>query len=275
MGTQAERRAGGIDTLKTLSGGSFEPERAARAMVNAHGALGTFGVDHILGTLWNRPQLSRRDRSLIVVTFLATLGATDELAFHMKGALNHGLTREQVEEIVNQVAGYAGFPMAMQAARVLNGVWAELDGTERPPIKQEGVHRDDPARWEAANDVRTTMLAGRNAQEPGADREAIVGALGDVGAMAYDFAFGELWSRDALSRRDRSMVTISILAISRCTDELRIHIRAALNHGCTREEVEEVMVHLTGYGGFPKAVEGIKTAREVFAKVDSSAAKKG
>ena len=271
MATQAERRAGGIDTLRTLSGGAFEPERAARAMVRSHGALGTFGVDHILGNLWNRPQLSRRDRSLIVVTFLATIGATDELAFHIKGALNHGLSREQVEEIINQVAGYAGFPMAMQAARVLNGVWSELDDSERPEIKTEAALLDDEARWARANDVRTTMLAGRNAQDPVEDRAAIVEALGGVGEMAFDFAFGELWARDVLSRRDRSMVTVSILAMNRCTDELKIHVRAALNHGCTREELEEVMVQLTGYGGFPKAVEGIRTARAVFARIDQRA----
>ena len=73
MSTQNERRANGIDLLRTLGGGSYDPARAATAMVRRHGALGTFAVDHVLGNLWSRPQLSRRDRSLIVVTFLAVL----------------------------------------------------------------------------------------------------------------------------------------------------------------------------------------------------------
>ncbi len=69
MSKQSERRANGIDLLRTLGGGSYDPARAATAMIRRHGALGTFAVDHVLGNLWSRPQLSRRDRSLIVVTF--------------------------------------------------------------------------------------------------------------------------------------------------------------------------------------------------------------
>ena len=93
------------------------------------------------------------------------------------------------------------------------------------------------------------MFGGRNASDPAADREAIVDALGGVGEMAFDFAFGELWPREALSRRDRSLATVAILAFSHCPAELRIHLRVALNHGCTRDELLEVMVQLTGYAG--------------------------
>ena len=91
--------------------------------------------------------------------------------------------------------------------------------------------------------------------------------------MAFDYGFGELWSRDQLSRRDRSMVTVAILAILTREAELAVHVPAALNHGCTREEVEEIMVQLTVYGGFPRAVEGITAARAVFAKIDARAAR--
>lgn len=270
MSKQSERRERGIDTLRTLSGGAFDPERAARAMVRQHGALGTFGVDHVLGTLWNRPALSRRDRSLIVLSFLSCLGAgaAEELGFHVKGALNHGLTREQIDEVVLQVAGYAGFPLAMAASRVVNEVWRELDGTERPPMKSEGRHQDDPERWQSARDVRALMWAGRNAEDPAEDRAAIVEFLGGVGEMAFDFAFGELWARDALSRRDRSLVTVSILAFTHCTEELKIHLRVALSHGCTREELAEVFVHMTGYAGFPKSVEACRTAMALFERLD-------
>ena len=74
MTTSAERRRLGIASMAQLSGGKFDPERAVKAMVRQHGALGTYGVDHILGTIWARPQLSYRDRSLIVVTFLSMTG---------------------------------------------------------------------------------------------------------------------------------------------------------------------------------------------------------
>lgn len=276
MSTQAERRTAGIDTLRTLSGGEFDPERAARAMVRQHGALGTFGVDHVLGNIWARPQLNRRDRSLIVVSFLCCLGggAPEELGFHAKGALNHGLTREQIDEIVLQVATYAGYPLAMSASRIVNEVWRQMDGTERPPMKGEADFQDDPKRWESANAVRKLMLGGRNADDPAEDRAAIVEALGGVGEMAFDYAFGEVWAREALSRRDRSMVNCAILAFTHCTEELRIHLRIALNHGCTREELMEIFTHMSGYAGFPRAVEAHLTARELFERLDKRAAQK-
>lgn len=274
MNRQQDRRAAGIDTLRTLGAGAFDPGRAAGAMEKHHGALGSFGVDHILGQLWNRPQLGRRDRSLIVVAFLAASGAAgeEELAFHARGAVNHGLSREQVEEIVIQVAAYAGFPAAMSASRIVSRAWqsaeADAEGAERTR-RAPAAKLDDEQRWAAANEVRGRMWAGRNDPDPAADRAAITDFLGGVGELAFDFAFGEVWSRDVFSRRDRSMVTVAILAMLKCADELQIHVRAALNHGCTRTEIEEIMVQLSGYGGFPRAVEGMRTVRQIFERIDA------
>jgi 4-carboxymuconolactone decarboxylase len=268
MSTQKERRANGIDLMRTLGGGSYDPARAATAMVRRHGALGTFAVDHVLGNLWSRPQLSRRDRSLIVVTFLATIGSTEELRSHVRGALNHGLTRSEVEEVVLQVAGYAGYPMAMQASRIVDAVFNEIDKVDRQPERDEAKAKDDPARWSDATDVLRTLFAGRTPTDPAKARANIVESLGGVGELAFDWGFGELWARTELSRRDRSLVTVAILAILARAEELAIHVPGALNHGVSREEVEEVMVQLTVYGGFPRAVEGMRAARAAFARID-------
>jgi 4-carboxymuconolactone decarboxylase len=272
MSTQSERRANGIDLLRTLGGSAYDPAQSAAGMVRRHGALGSFAVDHVLGNLWSRPQLSRRDRSLVVVSFLATIGSIDELRSHVRGALNHGVTRSEVEEIVLQVAGYAGFPMAMQASRIVDEVFRAQDGVERLPDRAEAVAKDDPVRWRDATDVLATLFAGRLSADPATARAGLVEALGGVGEMAFDWAFGELWSRGELSRRDRSLVTVAILAILARAEELAVHVPGALNHGVTREEVEEVMVQLTVYGGFPRAVEGIRAARAAFARIDGNPA---
>ena len=266
---QSQRRANGIDLLRTLGGGSYDPARAATAMVRRHGALGTFAVDHVLGNLWSRPQLSRRDRSVIVVTFLATIGSIEELRSHVGGALHHGVTRAEVEEIVLQVAGYAGFPMAMQAARIVDEVFCAIDGIERQNERREATSKDDPQRWADAANVLATLFAGRIAADPATARANIIESLGGVGELAFDWGFGELWARTELSRRDRSLVTVAILAILARAEELAIHIPGALNHGVTREEVEEVMVQLTVYGGFPRGVEGIRCARAAFELIDA------
>lgn len=262
------RRANGIDLLNTLGGGRYDPAKAADTMVRQHGALGSFAVDHVLGNLWSRPQLSRRDRSMIVVTFLATIGATEELRSHVRGALNHGLSRAEVEEIVLQVAGYAGFPMAMQASRIVTETFNAVDKTDRQPDRSEAAAKDDPERYADAVDVMGTLFAGRAAADPAVARAGIVDSLGGVGELVFDWAFGELWSRTQLSRRDRSMVVVAILAILARAEELAVHVPGALNHGVTRVEVEEIMTQLTVYGGFPRAVEGMRAARAAFAKID-------
>jgi 4-carboxymuconolactone decarboxylase len=272
MATQATRRAQGIDLLRTLGGGRYDPARAAETMVREHGPLGSFAVDHVLGNLWSRPQLSRRDRSLIVVAFLAAQGAVDELQSHVRGALNHGVTRAEVLEVVLQVAGYAGFPMAMQASRVVAQAFNAVDKVARQPDRGEALAKDDPARWSDAVDVLGTLFAGRLSSDPETARASLIQSLGGVGELVFDFAFGELWSRNELSRRDRSLVTVAILGILARPEELAVHVPAALNHGVTRVEVEEVMVQLTVYGGFPRAVEGMRAARAAFERQDARAA---
>lgn len=270
MSSQAERRAAAKDLLRTLNDPP-DTDRAALSMERRHGALGSFAIDHVLGNLWSRPQLSRRDRSLIVITFLATIGADDELSIHLEGALNHGLSRAEIRGVVNQVAGYAGFPMAFHATRRVDELFARLDGVDRLPAKDPAPPLDDPARWESATDVMGTLYGGRAATDPAEARAAMVERLGGVGELAFDWGFGELWSRTDLSRRDRSMVTVAILAMLTRREQLVVHLRGALNHGCTREELEEIMVQLTVYGGFPRAVEGIGTVRAVFAEIDGEA----
>jgi 4-carboxymuconolactone decarboxylase len=264
--TYAERHAAGHDVISTLSPG-VDPERSTRAMVRRHGALGSFAMDYVLGDLWCRPQLSRRDRSMIVISYLATLGSTEELAAHVRGGLNHGLTRTEIEEIILQVAAYAGYPTALPGARVMDSVFRSIDGVERLDERQPAAQKDDATRRADATEVMSTLFAGKTPSDPAEARRGIVEQLGGVGELAFDWAFGEVWSRTELSRRDRSMVVLAILAMLGRHDEFRVHVRGAINHGCTAEEVEEIMVQLTVYGGFPRAVEAMRATREILAKV--------
>jgi alkylhydroperoxidase/carboxymuconolactone decarboxylase family protein YurZ len=79
----------------------------------------------------------------------------------------------------------------------------------------------------------------------------------------------EVWSRAALTRRERSMVTIGILTALRANDELRGHMLIALeNSGLTREELCEVVLHSAMYAGFPAALNAFGVASELFTKLD-------
>ncbi|MDP9792987.1 4-carboxymuconolactone decarboxylase [Catenuloplanes nepalensis] len=80
--------------------------------------LGVLSLDNVFGTLWTRPGLDPRSRSLVTLGILIALRATDELRFHFPIALRNGLTRDEIAEVIYHASGYAGFPAAATARTV-------------------------------------------------------------------------------------------------------------------------------------------------------------
>jgi 4-carboxymuconolactone decarboxylase len=75
--------------------------------------------------------------------------------------------------------------------------------------------------------------------------------------------FGDVWARSGLSRRDRSLVTVSALIAMNRPDQLRSHLALARTNGVTRDELIEAITHLAFYAGWPNAVTAVGVAREV------------
>jgi len=78
--------------------------------------------------------------------------------------------------------------------------------------------------------------------------------------------FGDVWERPQLSKRDRSLVTVSALVALYRPDQLRSHLSRARDNGLTQEELVEAITHLAFYAGWPSAVTALDIAKEVFAK---------
>ena len=79
----------------------------------------------LYGDVWERPGLSKRDRSLITVAAPTALYRSDQLKGHIERALANGVTREEISELITHMAFYAGWPTAMTAARIAKGVLEE------------------------------------------------------------------------------------------------------------------------------------------------------
>jgi 4-carboxymuconolactone decarboxylase len=77
----------------------------------------------LYGDVWERPGLSKRDRSLITVAALVALYRSDQLKGHLERALANGVTREEIGELITHLALYSGWPTAMTAARIAKGVF--------------------------------------------------------------------------------------------------------------------------------------------------------
>ncbi len=92
----------------------------------------------------------------------------------------------------------------------------------------------------------------------------------DLSRYIVEFAFGDVYSRGALSLKERQIVTVSALAaLGNASPQLKVHIHGALNVGCTRQEIVEIMIQMAVYAGFPAALNGISAAKQVFAERDA------
>lgn len=122
----------------------------------------------------------------------------------------------------------------------------------------------------------TPALDGRHARGlhalaeiTGATGESVVESLRDIAPdladWIVDFSYGDVMSRPGLDRRTRQLATIAALtALGHCAPQLKVHITGALNVGCTRQEIVEVILQMTVYAGFPAAINALNLAREVF-----------
>lgn len=92
----------------------------------------------------------------------------------------------------------------------------------------------------------------------------------DLARYIIEFPFGDIYSRPGLDLKSREIATIAALtALGNAQPQLRVHIHGALNVGCTRQEVVEVIIQMAVYAGFPAALNGIFAAKEVFLDRDA------
>jgi 4-carboxymuconolactone decarboxylase len=98
-------------------------------------------------------------------------------------------------------------------------------------------------------------------------RENLHNIAADFERLLVEFPFGDIYSRPGLDLKIREIATVAALtALGYAIPQLKVHIQGALNVGCTKEEIIEVMMQMSVYAGFPAALNGIYAAQEVFEK---------
>lgn len=88
--------------------------------------------------------------------------------------------------------------------------------------------------------------------------------------MITEGAWGTVWTDDTISHRDRSMLTLALLAATGNFEEIPMHIRATANTGATKEEVIQAFMHVAIYAGVPKANHAIKVAKQTYAEMEAT-----
>jgi len=104
---------------------SEEPVPARGPFADIAPALQGYTDTVLFGDVWERPGLSKRDRSLITVATLVALYRTNELPFHLKRALDNGVSRDELVELITHLAFYAGWPTASTAVAIARRVFEQ------------------------------------------------------------------------------------------------------------------------------------------------------
>jgi 4-carboxymuconolactone decarboxylase len=88
--------------------------------------------------------------------------------------------------------------------------------------------------------------------------------------LSTEYCWGKIWSREGLSRRDRSLVNIGMISALNRPNELKLHVKAALTNGLSRDEIREVLLQVAIYCGVPAGLDSTRIAREAFAELDAA-----
>ena len=122
---------------------------------------------------------------------------------------------------------------------------------------------DERQRYEQGMQVRREVLGDAHVDKSLQNRNAFNEEFQD---LITRYAWGEIWSRPGLSRQTRSLITLAMMVALNRGDEFRMHVRAALNNGVTREEIREVLLQTAIYCGVPAANGAFHIAQEVFSE---------
>ena len=118
----------------------------------------------------------------------------------------------------------------------------------------------DSKRYEQGLAVRRAVMGDAYVDQALANADELTRPLQD---LVTEYCWGEIWTRPGLPRKTRSLINVAMLTALNRPHEVRLHLRGALNNGCTREEIIEVLLQAAIYCGLPAAIDSFRIAREV------------
>ena len=122
-------------------------------------------------------------------------------------------------------------------------------------------------RYDQGRKTRRKVLGDAHVDRTTADPDAWEAPFFD---MITEAAWAHVWSREAITHRERSMITLALLAGLGNIDEFKLHLRATANTGASRDDVLEVLLHVAIYAGVPRANHAIKIAKDIYAELEAA-----
>lgn len=255
-----ERHARGWQALAALA-----PEKAQAVqdgLVDIAPDMGRFIIEFAYGDVFTRPGLDPASRQIATIAALTALGnAAPQLRFHIEGGLAAGLTPDQIVDVVYVTTVFAGFPAGLNALAVARTVFAE----KRLAVSHAPAHApgDDDRR---ARGLTSLAATSQNAGQHVLDSLADIAP--DMAGFILDFSYGDVISRTILTPAQKEIAMVAAAtARGTMSPQLKVHAKAALAVGMTRQQLVEVVIQMAVYAGFPAALNGLTALREAFAEV--------
>jgi 4-carboxymuconolactone decarboxylase len=126
------------------------------------------------------------------------------------------------------------------------------------------LSEEDASRFDAGMQVRRSVLGDAHVDRAEAAKTAFDQ---DFQRFITEGAWGSVWTRPGISKRERSMITIALLAALGHDEELAMHVRATANTGASAEDIKEALLHVAVYAGVPAANRAIKIAKAALADI--------
>lgn len=212
-------------------------------------ALAFYEHSVVASQLWNRPELSSRDRSIITVAALISRHQVSVLKSQFQLALDNGVSAAEISEMIAHLAFYAGFGCAPAAAVVAAQVFEQraIQTSDLPGAKITPLPVDDAAEAQRAEQVSRNF------------------ATVSAGLVKFttDAVFNDLWLRPDLAPRDRSLVTVSALVANSQVAQIPFHLNKAMDNGVTEQQAGEALTQLAFYAGWPNAFSALPVFKQV------------
>ena len=262
MTTPDARRQAGQEMRGIMSGGDIS-HYALPGVDQLAPDLKRIIDEALFGIIWTRPGLELKQRCISTIAALMTQGEMNLLRRHITRALNVGLTPQQVVEIFIQATFYIGVPAVESGLRLTKDIFEER-GVDYEPVNEYDPNRHFDELHALGQEVHRHHMGSITATnfEPGSPE-------GQLERIVDEYHWGGIHSRSVLDDKERAIVSLSALTSMGVYDaQMRRRIRGAIGVGLTTDEVMEIFIHLSLYGGYINARTSMRIARSVFNELE-------
>lgn len=255
----SEQYAKGWKKLQEIDGEAGE--NVVNGLRDISPELAKFIIEYSFGEVYSLKALDNKSKEIAAVASLITQGAIPQLKVHLHGALNTGSSIVEVKEVILHSSVYVGFPKTINAMNALREVLAER--------KEKGMTDNVGEQAEINESLSKYELGAKYLSILDENQEQVLQNAykefsPELIKFVVEYGYGDVYSRESLDKKYRQIATIAMLTtLGNAQSQLKFHIKAGLNVGLTKDQINEIMLMMTVYAGFPAAINGTNILKEI------------